>query len=331
MSFIDADEFIILMDLPTNSGREFSLAELGQLRKAGIRTAWLHGLDWNEHRQRPGYLSKRIERIREAGMKALVPLWCWHPSGLKEEWYARTATGMWTLQGNRKEFMLSPWNPDAQRYYNEILARVKREYEAEDVQIVSIYCRAGESVMPNGEWYWDEAAIRDWKHHYRGMPNPLSDEGKEWLRKSYLGMILEQQKICIDSPWREAWFGYHLPKQGRPVCGVDWFEDYLQAILTECAPVNINHITFTYFYPYAGLAEGVEHLKTAYGSTEWAGAEYCEGLKAGNAEKALEAGLRGLILAPCHPLTRHEGLAEWMVREVERAIDLYQERKAEHA
>jgi len=171
MPFIHDSEYILLMDLPTASGKHLSAEDMIKLRRAGIATAWLYGLDWQEYNLDPRSLEDRIARVRDAGMKVIVPLWERHPNTFPQEYYSRLATGLGEVSGRRREQILAPWNEKAQRLYNDTLRDVKARYQAEDVQIVSIYCRAGESVMPAQARYHDEAAKADWERcGYRGQP-----------------------------------------------------------------------------------------------------------------------------------------------------------------
>jgi len=331
MPFIRDSEYILLMDLPTASGKHLSAEDMIKLRRAGIATAWLYGLDWQEYNLDPRSLEDRIARVRDAGMKVIVPLWERHPNNYPQEYYSRLATGLGEVSGRRREQILAPWNEKAQRLYNDTLSDVKARYQAEDVQIVSIYCRAGESVMPAQARYHDEAAKADWERcGHRGYPDVGSPHGFEWLKRHYVKMIADQQRICTDTPWHEAWFGYHLPKWDKHNCGVQWIEDYWKAIRADCPQAEINHITFNLYNrdpKWRDLPDQLSGLRERWGSHNWVGAEYCEGLKDGNLRRSLELGMRGVILAPCHPFTRHEGITDKMVYYIQSAIHDAHERE----
>jgi hypothetical protein len=173
--------------------------------------------------------------------------------------------------------------------------------------------------MPQDPRYYDPAALASWKRTGAPdiHPNTSIKEGIEWLRKSYTAHIAAQQAI-LSQAHNEAWFTLHLPKSGRPNCGVDWFDDYIHAVNNINPSIVVNHITFTYFHAaYTNLPKQVAHLQ-AQGVVEWVGSQYAEGIRDGNWVKAQKAGIRGLVCAPCHPLTNNKGLSDWMLDEIRK-------------
>lgn len=321
MPFMGEDEFILLFDAPNRAGAYLSVDDLCSLVQAGIRTALLTNLEMDDFQT----IENHLTRYAKAGMKCLLPLWARHSTKRNQDWYARDIHGSipWNSAGMR-EYLLSPWNMDAQAWANNLLKKCRDIYNSNMVQIVSPIFRDGEMVMPNEALCYDFAAIASWHKTVNNvmLPDPVMPEAREWIKTAYTRMIVEQQRILVDTPGREIWMMLHLPKQGRINCGVDFIADYYQAF-RDLYPNRINHITFSYF-PFPQVEKQLTKLSRAYDTAEWVGAEYCEGLQAGNAAKALEHGRRGLILGPCHYFTGHFKIELWMLKEIERAMELFE-------
>jgi hypothetical protein len=201
---------------------------------------------------------------------------------------------------------------DAQAHALEVMQLIKDRYTSDECQIIATPSRHGESVMPHDARYYDPEAEKSWKRY-------SSKNRGQWIKEAYTRLIVDQQRILIDTPWREAWFFFHLPKGDRINTGVQWFEDYINALP---AGVNVNHITFTLFDPkYIHIAPQLQHLRDTYNTREWVGAEYCEGLRDGNGNKARRAlGLRGLLLGPTHQARGHDHIEPWMLDVIRKEM-----------
>jgi hypothetical protein len=319
--FIPDRERVILFDVATRGGALLPLDDLKAMRDVGVGTALASGLDWNKFEPRLekydfDYIRALIQRYEAAGMRVLLPIWERVHTGFPLAWYSQTAQGSIPSWALGPEYLLSPWNAEAQAYAQSVMRLVSDMFTSSRAQVISSVCRHGESVMPQDARYYDPAARASWKA--AGLPGATPDQNlpgaAEWIRQAYVKMIAAQQAILAPHHG-EAWFMFHLPKRGRVNCGVDWFEDYIAALPDG---VRVNHITFTYFANYPGLPEAIQHLRQI-GNREWVGAEYCEGLRDGNGELARALGMRGVIVAPCHPFTRHDRLSPWMLDELRKA------------
>jgi len=136
--------------------------------------------------------------------------------------------------------------------------------------------------------------------------------------------------FVMEQPAREVWFNLSRMKAQMPnlSChGCEWIDDYL-AEWKKLKPKAINHISFNYFpYPESYQKMILEKNKL-FGVNEIAGAEYAEGLRAGNGKRAVELGLRGLIIGPTHPLfTHHRRIEQWMLEEISKANKLFEARQ----
>ncbi|MFA6204297.1 MAG: beta-galactosidase [Gallionella sp.] len=330
MTFIPADERLILFDMYTRAMKFLTVDELKALKDAGLGTALITTMEWDKFepslgKYDYGYIDERLERVLSAGMRALLPIWQVQNSHFPLPWYAQTMGGSIPVWDRHPEYILSPWCNEAQLHALEVMQLVVDHVAGTNVQVISSLTRFGESVMPQDARHFDPWARQSWKA--AGLPHNTPDENlpgaAAWIKKAYTSMILSQQAILTEQ-YREAWFGFHLPKAGRVNAGVDWFEDYIAAIRSTLgADIEINHITYTYFVPsytgpYNNLPERVKHLRDI-GVQTWCGAEYCEGLRDGNGEKAREIGMRGLVVAPCHAYTNHYQLEPWMIEEIRKA------------
>jgi hypothetical protein len=166
-------------------------------------------------------------------------------------------------------------------------------------------------------------ALNDWRRNHKGTPDHQRQETLDWMRDGYTRMVTERQHILGD----EVWCCWHLRKAALSPCyGVQWIADYMSGFqeLTQSwtQPPNINHISFSHF-PFADMPAAVAEFSRTWGTNEWVGAEYAEGLRSGNAQRARNAGLRGLILAPCHPYTQHTTIEPWMLDEIEKAMKVW--------
>jgi hypothetical protein len=160
------------------------------------------------------------------------------------------------------------------------------------------------------------------------MPDHNTPEGNDWLKQSYINLLMDQQRILVDTQHREIWYSLALYKAiagGISCHGCEWANDYLAAWQT-LSPSSINHITYTYFPFGERLYSIIAKEQSTWGVKEFVGAEYCEGLRDGNGRLAVEHGLRGLVLGPTHPLTKHTQIEDWMLDEIRKTHRLFEAR-----
>lgn len=328
MPFIPDEERIIIFDLPTAAGPFMRVDELKRLKDIGVGTLLLTSMDWNKFEPKLGRYDYRCldevkKRLELSGMRGLLPLWEKCNTTFPRDWYSQNSAGSIPLDHGKPEYILSPWSEPGQAHALEVMKLVKDYCQSDTCQVISSICRFGESVMPYDPRFYDPSALASWtatgSKHIK--PVAVLPECAEWMRTAYRKLIKGHQAVLTDSPWREAWFMLHIPKQGRPVNGVDWIDDYFTDLPEG---VTINHITFTYFKrvpqkspePFHAI---IERLKREYNYKAWIGAEFCNGLREGTAIKARELGMRGLILGPCHPFTGKNSIEPWMYKEIEKA------------
>jgi hypothetical protein len=257
-------------------------------------------------------------------MKVILPLWNTQSSKLSDAWYCRMPHGGLPSRGLAKEYIISPFSVAGQAYANKILAMVSEAYSSPTVLVISTGMRDGESVMPPDPLYHGVDALMDWRREHKGLPDHQRPETLDWMRAGYTRMLIDRQKALVGD---ELWFAWHLRKASMSPCyGVQWINDCLAAYQDMSnaimSPHNINHISYAHWI-FDDMPGKVAEFSRTWGTKEWVGAEYCEGLRAGNAQKAKDAGLRGLILGPCHPFTQHTSIEPWMLYEIEKAVKLW--------
>ncbi len=328
MGFLRDDEFILLMDTPLQSGRMLTVDELRMLHDAGIRTAVWCGPIWDDFLQddfrtfRWEYFDQQLERMRQADLKCLIPLWWKQSTRYPADFYVKRLRGY--VFG-----CFSPWNKEAQDRSNKLLAIVRDQLTSDTVQITSAQYEGGERVLLNEPAYFDEHALKDWQKNHWGAPNHKSPEGTAWLRDSYTRLLLSQQRILVETQHREIW--YMLSRWKAQVwnisChGCEWIDHYL-AEFKKLEPTSINHISFNYF-PYGmRIYPVIAREREDWGVNEFVGAEYCDGMRAGNGRLAVRHGLRGMIVGPTHPFSHHEGIEPWMVETIAKTNKLFMERE----
>jgi hypothetical protein len=314
------------MDCPTRTGEYLTVRELKMLRQAGIETGIYFSLHWDKYEPTPGkfnsdYFLDILDRYQNAGMKVILPLWNTQGSHFPDAWYCKRPDGGTPHRGLDAEYIISPWSAVGQAYSNKILAMVSQAYGSDKVLVIASGMRDGETIMPQEPLYFGGDAIADWQRKHRGTPDRETAEGLAWLKDGYTRMLIDRQK-ALDTD--ELWVGWHMRKATMGLCyGVQWANDYMgeyQSISN--APVNINHITYSYF-PMDDMPVKIAEFSRTWGTNEWVGAEYCHGLRDGNAIKAHDAGLRGLVLGPCHPYTGCTKIEPWMLAEIEKAVKLW--------
>lgn len=341
MSFLADDEYILLMDSAYRPFGNFSLNELKRFRDVGVKTVLF--VETIADKFMPddfktfhwSYFEEHINRIQQAGMKCLISLWFKPPTYYyyheHQDYYIKSING-YQLDS------FSPWNERAQEKHNRLLRKIINQLSSEQVQFINGQCAGNEKILLNHPAYYDEFAQKSWnKAGLSGIPTHQTPEGAEWLKQSYLHLLKGQFEIFIDQPAHEIWYALSRKKaQNSDIAGhgCEWIDDYLD-MFQILKPGAINHISFNYF-PYGPEYWEFMRRDRRWGVNEFPGAEYCEGLRDGTTmekgkitrptgELAIEQGLRGMLVGPCHYLTHHEKLEQWMVDEVAKVHRQFEE------
>lgn len=330
MSFLSDREYILLMDCPTRKQTMMTVDELKAFADCGIQTAYWAGPVWDKYCSddfktfRPFYFEDYLERMRQAGLKCIIPLWHRQATYYPNDYYVSNGGG-WVIG------MFSPWNSEAQEKSNRMLKRIRDLYSSPTCLIVCAQADGGERVLQNKPAYYDAYAVRSYNARCgSGKPTHTTEPGATWLRESYTQLLLDQQRIMVETPHREIWFmlaTYKMLIHAISCHGCEWIPDYLKA-WQSLNPSSINHIIFNYFGQLKSneLFKIIKQEMDTFGVNEFVGVEYCEGLKAGNGRIAFEQGLRGLFVGPLHPFTKHDHVEPWMLREITNAHRMFEEK-----
>lgn len=331
MGFLRENEFLIFMDCQAVDGQYLGVDDLKKLRNAGMQTAHWVDTSWDKFIVDGvvnwSYFDNYLERMRQADMKCIISLWQNQSRGYPAEWYC-------VKESRRRTWALSPWCDEAMEEYKRVLRMVIEEYTSDDVQFMTGQHQGNERVLLNAPAYYDRNAIADWRSHgYDGLPNHTTQEGKEWLMNSYTRLMTDLMEVFVDTQHREIWFAlsrYKATKSDISCHGCEWIDDYLKA-WWGLKPKSINHISFNYF-PYGESYWDLIIEKNAeYNVNEFVGAEYCEGLKDGNGKRAVQQGLRGMIVGPTHIYAKHTRIEDWMVAQIRETHNAFTKRaRASH-
>ena len=321
--FLRDDEGAILMDCPLWTGRWYNDKELSAIRDAGIETMYWANPVWNSFTTDGRvfnwkYFNEYLERARRAGMKAVIPLWGEQSTVMPSSWYAHDQGGK-PIRG-----LFSPWHREAQKLNLQYIQMLIDAYSSEDVLFVNGQGNGFERVLANSPAYFDPAALADWRRDHDGDPDHTTPEGEEWLRCSYIRLLHDQMAQFVDQPGRELWYSlsrYKAITKTISCTGCEWIDDYLED-WQGLQPSRFVHINFNYF-PYGDtIVPIIEAERQRWNVLEIVGAEYCEGLRDGNGQRAIERGYR-VIVGPCHTYTQHDRFEPWMADEIRRHVDAW--------
>jgi hypothetical protein len=340
VAFLSDSEAIILMDHRLGNGRLFNHDELCQLRDAGVQTVLSQATDWNEFVHNGhwkafdwNYFDDYLTRLDKVGLKCILHMWFTQYSHFPPEFYVESQQGI--VKG-----MLSPWHEQAQEINLEVLRTIRDRYASDKVLLASAQAQGGERILLNEAAYYDVNAIEDWESRgCSGLPNHTTEHGQDWLKEAYLKLVMDQQRILIEQPSREIWFMLswrkmtHLHNMPH---GCQFLPDFLEGF-KSLNPTAINHISFNYFTYEQAHWDLMKSVREQWGFNEFAGAEYCEGLRDGapmqggkhsepTGRLAVKHGLRGLLVHPCHAFTHHDRLEPWMVQQIKEANQGFKQR-----
>jgi hypothetical protein len=325
MSFIAADEYIILMDHAT-----LSLDDLKRVREIGVRTLYSY-INWAAIEPAPGVynwqaVSAQLERARAADMKLLLRCYEQAPAWFPADWYLRTADGVIWRElpgwgGPTGYTLLSPWCAEAMAEEQAFMQMCQELYASPTVQLYAGVAHDGELLLPGMvASYYDPHAVASFRA-FTGRDDALPAD-----LPTYAALQQEQEttRWLLDSLWTCTWHR-HAPfseiwlslveRATRPVEDFggprsgNWLRPGLCDGLpwTQNKPLNI--LLFEIYRP-EGLEGALDSVQSWAGCT-WVGSQYCDGLRAHTAD-AIGRGLRGFITAPVHD-ARPGKLEPWML------------------
>ena len=329
MSFIAADEFIILMDSSL-----LRPDDLRRLRDAGVRTMYAY-LSWAGIERTPGAydwapVETQIARAQQADMKLLLRCYEQAPAFFPADWYLATQEGQvwreWAGWGGpQRHTILSPWCAEAQAAELAFMRRCQELFGSDRVQLYAGVAHDGEVLLPGMvSSYYDPHAQASFEHYTGGpgLPADLATYAEmtpatqtvTWLARSLAPYVAAQQAVFPeiwlslverDGPFAETF-------ESGPRSG-NWLAPLLYRDLPQRLGKPLNTLLFEVYR--AGGTQGA--LRNVLGGLEgctWVGSQFCEGLRA-NTDAAIAEGLRGFITAPVHD-QRPGRFEDWMLETI---------------
>jgi hypothetical protein len=332
--YFSKENALILMDTAKANATYYTADELKAMADAGIRTAMIFDTAWGDVETRWGHyewgkLDERVALLNRCGMRAIVKWHCAAPAWFPSDWWACASGG--PIVG-----VISPWCNPAQAYERAMSAEVCRRYNDERLGNLVINSQSGhgESVMPTVPCWFDSYATAAFKHSYGAdaklyYPNPngpiVDKATSDFLFGSYLAMLQLQAEVFIDNPWRLLYSAFHpcfIDILHWDCTGNQWLPDILRLYKTMGAQ------TFQVYYNWVGYEQywgGWAKLKQNYGTLVFGGAEYCAGLRGLNSTRlAIEQGLTGQVIGPCHGLNGMLEVTPEMLKEIRWAAQEWQ-------
>ena len=244
MSFVDSDEYIIVLDNPIGG---LSIDDLKRLREIGIKTCWASG-PWYLLEPRRGEYQWRlgdfiVERMAAAGMKLLFMAPSVGPTFAPDDWYLRTHDGhIWRAyyDGYRDGWPyseLSPWCAEAMAYERQFQRTLLERYGGEAVQLIPGTVHGGEAILPGMvESWFDRHALDSFRTYAESafagdlvyfnkanhtlyerwedvqpalFPNRAAMERHptttDWLHDTLLPVMLDRYAAYAEQPAPETW------------------------------------------------------------------------------------------------------------------------------
>jgi len=323
VSFIDASERLILMDMQLDYANpeipRLPEDNIQMLVDAGIRTAMIFTVYWGFIEPQKGvynwdYYGDRIRLLNRCGMKVLLQCYNKHPGWIPDSWKAKRIDNILTA--------ISPWNEEAQEYTLDFYRKMVKHYNSKSCIVVNSREQDGETLMPqHGLACYDDHALADYKNKYGGEPSPHNPETEEWLKSTIVEQHIKTQEIL--SVCGEVWTLLHPALAFHYGCGCAWIDDVLNAYRTRMPDAEINHIYCTWNYDHiAPYYTQMEDWRDQYNENLYVGAEYATGV-IDTTRKAIEHGIKGLLINPVHPYTGYTRIEPWMTDNIKKALELW--------
>ena len=326
MPFLTKDEHLIYMSMQLRY--EDPLIRLPEediitLVDAGIRTSIVYQVDWNviepvQGQRSWAYYDDLIGMLNRCGMKTIVLAFSWLPDWIPPEWLIMDS------YGNTAK-MISPWNDEAWSYALGFIQELHDRYTVPGQSMsMNSWLTDGETLFPNDYYIYDQHAQAAFAERYNRSPEMAVDalgQREEFLRFAQVKMMYELQSIHIENENREIWYSLHPALEGYHGNGCDNIESILQTWRAAWPEANINHLYCTWVM-WHGYWPKMNAWRAAYGENSFGGAEYAEGV-VGTTRAAIDNGLRGLLINPCHPYTGHTRVEDWMLDNIRESLKLW--------
>jgi hypothetical protein len=226
--------------------------------------------------------------------------------------------------------ILSPWCVEAMEYSNNFYQLMASRYCKSGVALVAnSWLTNGETMYMNEAAFYDDCALLSYQA-FCGDPTaePVPDDPttEEWLKNSYIGTMMEQQRILYNSGDHNEVFTFVHPAiammAGLYGNGCKFLPQYLRELRVTFPDAVINQIYYTWVQ-FQSLWPLMNALRGSFNTQVWGGAEYCTGTPT-TTPLAVQQGLRGQLIAPCHPWSGFNHIQGWMTDNIKRAMKLWE-------
>jgi hypothetical protein len=317
---MDANEHLILMDYPKADNTLMSVDDLQPLFDAGIRTAQICVMNWHQVETVEGItnwseVDDRVYTLNRIGYKVLLNCYTEPALYFPPEYYARSQEGP-CMQ------VLSPWNQDAQKASLDFYTRMRNHFNSKTCLVVNANLTHGETVYLHGEFWYDPAAIESFHRRWNteDMPVPNEARTEEWMKETFINLMVSQNKILAVNSGNEIWSMLHpqIAVYNLYGNGCKFLEDIYNAYEREIPGVNMSQIWYTYIQ-HANQYPNYTRLIQRYNLRAFGGAEYCEGLPQ-TTQMAVTLGFKGLYIHPLYPAMGRLSIEPWMIENIKNGL-----------
>ncbi len=321
------NEHLILMDMQVRYEEpdiRLPAIDIRKLSDAGIKTAMMFCTNWGKIEPEKGkmdftYYLDRVKLLQDNGMNVMIQCFTNLPPWIPDEWKVMTSTGA-TMD------MISPWNIDAMAYVTRFYQEMVYRFNSKNSYVVNSWLMDGETLFPNEPCIYDPAAVAAFRNDYgRDPAYPMGAEEATFLEHYQIQLMGTLQSILRNNEYNDIWLAMHPALAGFTGNGCSSLQQILGNLKFKYPCANIHHLycTWTQWDAYYPL---MSKWRDDYDEQVFGGAEYAEGV-VGNTYKALAAGIRGLLINPCHPFTGHTRVQDWMLGNISDACSIWQAAK----
>lgn len=324
--FIDSNNHLVFMDMQVKYEEpDIRLPEedIQKLSNAGIKTAMMFHIDWNEIEKTQGkrdfsYFDRRIELLQKCGMRVMIQCFTFLPKWVPDEWKVKTASG--AIMD-----MISPWNEVAMDYALSLYDEMFYRYTSKDVMVINGWLTDGETLFPNEPCIYDESAKGAFNALYGHDPRTIDfQEESQFLHDKQIETVMKISNILRNNEYGDVWLALHPALAGYRGNGCEYIEDILNNIQNRFPCTNINQLYCTWTQ-WSGLFPQMNYWKNKYSTRVFGGAEYAQGVVS-STYLAIAQNIDGLLINPCHPHTGYSRVEPWMIKNIEKAVEIWQAR-----
>lgn len=322
MTILNSDERLILMDMQVKYEAphiRLPADDIKALADAGIRTAMMFCTNWGWIEPTQGaydwsYYDDRVKLLNDCGMKVILQTVTTFPEWMPADWLGRSETGEVIRMPNY-------YNREAWEYVLLYYRKIRDRYTSPTVEVASSWLTDSETFWPNDFPTYDKYSLAIYQEKYHKMPARCDQDFLDFIKDTQIKMYLDLQNIMADSIHNEIWTAMHPALSPYISNGCLNYGSMASAFRLLHPSATMNHLYCTWVQ-WGELWPIMRGDAFRFGENMFGGAEYCEGLPT-TLPQAMDQGLRGLLINPCHPFTGHERIEPWMLDRIKGAMDIW--------